>query len=62
MAAVKVTPMMLESAAVDPKAPSPPPKLGSMKKYAPDPAAAANSPPFRACLPGSSRGAEFKIP
>lgn len=54
--------MMLDSAAVDPKAPSPPPKLGSMKKYAPDPAAAARSPAFRACLPGSKRGAEFRIP
>lgn len=53
---------MLESAAVDPKAPSPPPKLGSMKKYAPEPTVAARSPAFRPCLPGSSRGAEFKIP
>jgi len=62
IAAVRVTPMIVESAVVAPSMDSPTDMDGSMKYIAIAPILAAPSPRLMACRPGSNSGAELSRP
>lgn len=62
MAAVSVTPITLDSNAVEPSAPKPPVRLGSQNRYPPEPMLARSRALFSACRPGNKSGAEFNVP
>lgn len=62
IADVKVTPIAVLKAAVVPNAPKPPAKVGSKNRYPPAPIFASRRAEFKACLPGNSRGLDFRIP
>jgi hypothetical protein len=62
IAAVNVTPMIVDRAVVAPSMDSPTDIEGSMKYTAIAPILAAPSPRLMACRPGSSRGAESSRP
>lgn len=54
--------MRVESADTEPRQVMPVVKLGSAINGIIPPTLAASRPALSACLPGSSRGADFKIP
>lgn len=54
--------MTAERAETEPRQVMPVVKLGSIMKGMIPPTLAASRPALRRCLPGSSRGADFRIP
>ena len=54
--------MIVERADTEPRQVMPVVKLGSVINGMSPPALAASKPALSACLPGSSRGADFRIP